>query len=359
MLNRKLSRMMKTGIILLAILVLGVIGYTAKNVMGNQLLPSSPQYVVSHAIDAYKQHDTNTFNNYVDINAVSASVNTSWHDYKKNSFNRAFTSCPANSEPTFNRYINDIIGGKLKLEQQNTEGNIGVAYILLNISDYKIINIKNIADDSKSFDLVAKAVGNSAIVIPMTIKKSGDDWKINSVNVTNLFVSYDNEVKRQAVEFDKASKPYDEKIKNITGAGDVSLNTEMGLFIEERTVKDRIKKGEETEKLLNTKIDKMNQLIDLVNGVPDTNEVGKIYKFYSLNILNYAIKKFTIQLQAVQKVNENYRNAIKDGSAFDTGIVSVNNKNIDIYGEVDKSVKQLGYVDGSFKAIKAIDELAK
>lgn len=40
----------------------------------------------------------------------------------------------------------------------------------------------------------------------------------------------------------KHQKPYDEKIKNITGAGDVSLNTEMGLFIEERTVQDRIKK---------------------------------------------------------------------------------------------------------------------
>ncbi|WP_427112714.1 hypothetical protein [Megasphaera sueciensis] len=52
----------------------------------------------------------------------------------------------------------------------------------------------------------AKAVENSSIVIPMTIKKSGGDWKISSVNVTNLFVAYDNEVKRQAVEFDKASK---------------------------------------------------------------------------------------------------------------------------------------------------------
>ena len=345
--------------VIIAIFILVVVGYAAKGTIESKISTSSPQYVVSHAIDAYNQHDINKFNTYVDINDVSASMNSSWQVYRKNSFNRAFVSCPANSAPTFNRYINDIVGGKLKLEQQNTNSNIGVAYILLNISEYKITNVKNTSDDSKSFDLVAKSVQNSSIVIPMTIKKSGDDWKISSVNVTNLFTAYDNEVKRQAVEFDKVATPYSEKIKSITGSTNLNLNTELRLFIEERTVQDRLNKGEKIENELNTKIDKFNQLIKITNSVPDTNEVGKIDKFYSLNILNYAVKKLTIQLHAVQKVDENYRNAIKDGSAFDTRIISVDNKNIDIYGDVEKSVKQLGYIDGSFRMINAINDLSK
>jgi len=348
--------MIKTGIILLAVLALGIIGYAAKSAASNYLFPSSPQYVVSHAIDTYKQHDATAFSKYVDINSVAASINTSWHTYKKNSSNTVFISCPASNESSFTGYINNLVNGKAKLVK-SSQTNIGIDYILLNISDYKITNIKNTADDAKSFDLVAKSVGNSSIVIPMTIKKSGDDWKINSVNVTDLFVAYDNEVKRQAVEFGKAVKPYQDKLDAISG--NVNLDTDIGPFMEERTYEDMIKRYDDTENLLNSKLDKYNKAIAVFNSIPDTNEVGKIYKFYSLDIMNYGVKKFTIQIDAVQKINENYKTAYAHHESGIQDLFTLNSKNMDIRGNADQSIKKLGHVKVIFGKLNAMDNLMK
>jgi len=354
MLNRKPSRMMKTGIILLAVLALGVIGYTAKSVMSNQLSPSSPQYVVSHAIDTYKQHDATAFSKYVDINAVSASVNTSWHDYRKNSFNRAFTSCPANSEPTFNKYINQLVSGQVKLEQQNEKNNIGVAYILLNISDYTITNIKNITDDSKSFDLVAKSVGNSSIVIPMTIKKSGDDWKISAINVTNLFVAYDNEIKRQEIEFNKVLNSHPE-FKNIAPALK-RKKIDIGPFTIS-TYEQASKKLDIADKELNEILKAANDGIDLFNTVPDTNEVGKIEKFYILNILKYEADKAKIQLYVVENVNKAYKGHMGNNNGNQD--ITASDFYFDGYMDAKDKISKLGYIDGSYSKIRAIDDMLK
>ncbi|MCI1823148.1 MAG: hypothetical protein LKI76_04325 [Megasphaera sp.] len=356
MINIKPNRMMKIGIIIFAVLTLGIIGYAAKNVVSNQLLPSSPQYVVSHAIDAYKQHNPTTFSNYVDINSVAASVNTSWHAYEKNSSNKAFISCPASTAPGFTGYINNLVNGSAKLIK-SSKTNIGIDYILLSISDYKITNIKNTADDVKSFDLVAKSTENSSIVIPMTIKKSGDDWKISSINVTNLFAAYDNEVKRQAIEFGKTTKAYQDKLTAIYG--NVNSDTDIGPFIEERTYEDMIKRYDDTENLLKSKLDNYNKAIAILNNIPDTNEVGKIYKYYALDILNYGVKKATIQIDAVRKINENYKTAY---AHHDSGIqetFTLNSKNIDIYGDADKSIKKLGHVQVILGKLKTIDNLMK
>lgn len=343
-----MSKKYRTIIIaILAVFILAVVGYATKGVADRKFSTSNPQYVVSHAIDAYKHHDINTFEKYVDIDAVGNELSANYKDYKKNSKNRIFTPIN-NANPNFSKVIDGVVNGTEKLD--NTSTNVGINCILSNIDSYDITNEKD-KDGDKSFDLVAKVKGNE-VVIPMTMKKSGDNWQINSVDGKKLFIAYDNEVKRQAAEFQKVmGKSYSDIRKDVSGNNGVGVvKIDMGTFIT-FTNHELYTSVHQKENKLNDQIEMYNTNIKLLQSAKDTNEVGKIYKASALVFLKYGVTKFTVELNDLEKIN----NLIYDDTKPTSNVVD--SYMMDAGEKIEKDVKAIPNVNAANNSYRIIRDM--
>ena len=344
--NKKNYKLIAATII--AIFLVFIVGFAAKDKISSKIVSSSPQYVVSHAIDAYNQHDVNSFNMFVDTTSVSTTAYNSWKTYKTNSFNRAFIAVPANSQSTFNTYINQLVRGQLTIQSQTTKGNVGIGTLTDKISGYKITNEKT-SGDTTSFDVVLKT-DNTEIVVPMTMMKSGDNYKINSVNLTNLFVAYDNEVKAQYIAFSNSVKKYD--VDNTKVLTNRPIN--IGPFTVS-TYGEATATLTSAQKELNDGIAAFNNALRVYGNprLSDMNDVSRVFSFYAVSALKYKVNEYTIKLYVVEHVLPSYKASNPNEEVMPYMLY------LDGYMEAKERISKLGNVKVMTDQLEKISALNK